>query len=124
MTDAAVAGPQVIIGLGIAIFVMIYLVLKTRVHALLALIIAASLAGLIGGMYRPMRSSVPSPPALVSPLSTIGLVIGFGVMMGRVLEVTGAGQRMAVCHRQSVGQEQGRGRDGADGLHRLHPDLL
>jgi len=42
MTDAAVAGPQVIIGLGIAIFVMIYLVLKTRVHALLALIIAAS----------------------------------------------------------------------------------
>ena len=39
-----------IIGLGIAIFVMIALVLKTRVHALLALVIAASIAGLIGGI--------------------------------------------------------------------------
>ncbi|WIX32480.1 gluconate:H+ symporter [Salinicola sp. JS01] len=105
MTDAAVAGPQVIIGLGIAIFVMIALVIKTRVHALLALVIAASIAGLIGGM---------SPNAVIDAittgfgktLSTIGLVIGFGVMMGRILEVSGAGQRMAYAILRLLGKER------------------
>lgn len=105
MTDATVAGPQVIIGLGIAIFVMIALVLKTRVHALLALVIAASIAGLIGGM---------SPNAVIDAittgfgktLSTIGLVIGFGVMMGRILEVSGAGQRMAYSILKLLGKER------------------
>lgn len=104
MTDT-VAGPQVIIGLGIAIFVMIALVLKTRVHALLALVIAASIAGLIGGM---------SPNAVIDAittgfgktLSTIGLVIGFGVMMGRILEVSGAGQRMAYSILKLLGKER------------------
>ncbi|WP_353980330.1 gluconate:H+ symporter [Salinicola endophyticus] len=105
MTDAAVAGPQVIIGLGIAIFVMIALVIKTRVHTLLALVIAASIAGLIGGM---------SPNAVIDAittgfgktLSTIGLVIGFGVMMGRILEVSGAGQRMAYAILRLLGKER------------------
>ncbi|WP_110673974.1 gluconate:H+ symporter [Salinicola sp. RZ23] len=105
MTDAAAAGPQVIIGLGIAIFVMIALVIKTRVHALLALVIAASIAGLIGGM---------SPNAVIDAittgfgktLSTIGLVIGFGVMMGRILEVSGAGQRMAYAILRLLGKER------------------
>lgn len=105
MTDAAVAGPQVIIGLGIAIFVMIYLVLKTRVHALLALIIAASLAGLIGGMP-PNEVISAITTGFGKTLSTIGLVIGFGVMMGRVLEVTGAGQRMAYAILNLLGKNK------------------
>ncbi|WP_417707446.1 GntP family permease [Pseudomonas sp.] len=95
MTDTiAVSGPQLMVGLVLAIVVLIILVLRTRIHALLALVIAASIAGLVGGM---------APDALVktitsgfgSTLSTIGLVIGFGVMMGRLLEVSGAGERMA-----------------------------
>ena len=95
MTDSiAVSGPQLMVGLVLAIVVLIFLVLRTRIHALLALVTAASIAGLVGGM---------APDALVktitsgfgSTLSTIGLVIGFGVMMGRLLEVSGAGERMA-----------------------------
>lgn len=95
MTDpTAVAGPQLMVGLVLAIFTLIVLVLRTRIHALLALVCAASIAGLVGGM---------APDALVksittgfgTTLSTIGLVIGFGVMMGRLLEVSGAAERMA-----------------------------
>ncbi|MCI0509886.1 GntP family gluconate:H+ symporter [Chromohalobacter marismortui] len=104
MTETA-AGPQVIIGLGIAIFVMIALVLKTRVHALLALIIAASIAGLIGGM--PPNAVIGAiTDGFGSTLSTIGLVIGFGVMMGRILEVSGAGQRMAYSILKMLGKER------------------
>ncbi|OHY99550.1 gluconate:H+ symporter [Salinicola sp. MIT1003] len=105
MTDATVAGPQVIIGLGIAIFVMIALVLKTRVHALLALVIAASIAGLIGGM--PPNAVIGAiTTGFGTTLSTIGLVIGFGVMMGRILEVSGAGQRMAYSILKLLGKER------------------
>jgi GntP family gluconate:H+ symporter len=95
MTDPiAVAGPQLMVGLVLAIFILIVLVLRTRIHALLALVCAASIPGLVGGM---------APDVLVksittgfgTTLSTIGLVIGFGVMMGRLLEVSGAAERMA-----------------------------
>ena len=96
---------QVIIGLGIAIFVMIFLVLKTRVHALLALIIAASLAGLIGGM--PANEVIGAiTTGFGATLATIGLVIGFGVMMGRILEVSGAGQRLARSILRLLGKER------------------
>ncbi|WP_457808331.1 GntP family permease [Kushneria sp. EE4] len=105
MTEATAAGPQVIIGLGIAIFVMIFLVLKTRVHALLALVAAASLAGLIGGM--PANEVIGAiTTGFGATLATIGLVIGFGVMMGRILEVSGAGQRLARSILRLLGKER------------------
>ena len=46
-----VSGTQMIIGLAIAICVLIFLVVKTKVHVFLALIIAASITGLVGGMH-------------------------------------------------------------------------
>lgn len=40
---------QMLLGLVIGITVLILLVLKTKIHAFLALIIAASITGLVGG---------------------------------------------------------------------------
>lgn len=93
------------VGLVLAIFVLIVLVLRTRIHALLALVCAASIAGLVGGM---------APDVLVksittgfgATLSTIGLVIGFGVMMGRLLEVSGAAERMAYSFIRWLGTKR------------------
>lgn len=42
--------PIPIIGLIIAVFILVFLVLKTRVHAFIAMLIASAIAGLIGGM--------------------------------------------------------------------------
>ena len=42
--------PLPIIGLLLAIFVLLYLVLRTRVHAFIAILIAPSLAGCYGGL--------------------------------------------------------------------------
>lgn len=83
-----------IIGLVVAVFVLIFLVLRTRVHALIAMILAACIAGLTGGL-----SVTATLDAITrgfgSTLGTIGIVIGLGVMMGRILEVSGAAEQIA-----------------------------
>jgi H+/gluconate symporter-like permease len=83
-----------IIGLVVAVFVLIFLVLRTRVHPLIAMILAACIAGLTGGL-----SVTATLDAITrgfgSTLGTIGIVIGLGVMMGRILEVSGAAEQIA-----------------------------
>ncbi|GAF19023.1 LOW QUALITY PROTEIN: gluconate permease [Bacillus sp. JCM 19046] len=100
-----VSGTQMIIGLAIAIIVLIFLVVKTKVHVFLALIIAASITGLVGGM---------TPTAVVdaitqgfgNTLGSIAIVIGFGVMMGRILEVSGAAERLAITVVKWLGKRK------------------
>lgn len=48
--------PTPIIGLIVAVFVLVWLVLRTRVHALIAMLAAACIAGLLGGMGIDKRS--------------------------------------------------------------------
>ena len=100
---AAVSGVQMLVGLGIGMVVLVFLVLRTRIHAFLALIVAASLTGLVGGLSGPavVRSITAG---FGSTLGTIGIVIGFGVMLGQVLEVTGAARRMAVSFLRLAGK--------------------
>ncbi|MBS1221329.1 MAG: gluconate permease, partial [Proteobacteria bacterium] len=89
-----VSGTQMLLGLGIGIFFLVFLILKTKVHAFLALIIAAALTGVIGGMPTPaVIKSITT--GFGNTLGSIGIVIGFGVMMGQILEVTGAAKRLA-----------------------------
>lgn len=83
-----------IIGLAIAVFVLIFLVLRTKVHPLIAMIIAACIAGVTGGMS--MNETLDAiTRGFGATLGTIGIVIGLGVMMGRILEVSGAAEQIA-----------------------------
>lgn len=97
-------GTQMLVGLLVAIALLIFLVLKTKVHAFLALIIAAVVAGVVGGM--PMQDLLLDDGKTLGvinaiktgfggTLGSIGIIIGFGVMMGQIFEATGAAQRMA-----------------------------
>jgi gluconate:H+ symporter, GntP family len=89
-----VSGIQMMLGLALGVIVLIFLVLKTKIHAFLALIIAASITGLVGGMAAPdVVNAITS--GFGTTLGSIGIVIGFGVMMGRILEVSGAAEKMA-----------------------------
>ncbi|HAH63589.1 MAG TPA: gluconate permease [Treponema sp.] len=89
-----ISGAQMLIGLGIGLLVLILLILKTKIHVFIALIIASCIIGLAGGMQ---------PDAVVSAitkgfggtLGSIGIIIGFGVMMGQIFEESGAAERMA-----------------------------
>lgn len=84
---------QMILGLVIGLLALIFFLTKTKVHVFLALLIAAILTGLIGGM---------APPAVIksitdgfgSTLGSMGIIIALGVIMGKLLEVSGAAEKM------------------------------
>ncbi|MCW2276867.1 GntP family permease [Heliophilum fasciatum] len=101
----AVSGSQMMIGLALGVFLLIFLVLKTKVHAFPALIIAASVTGLVGGMAAPAVAKSISN-GFGSTLGSIGIVIGFGVMMGRILEVSGAAEKMAYTFLKYLGKKK------------------
>lgn len=97
--------PIPIIGLLVAVFVLVILVLRTRVHAFIAMLIASAIAGLIGGM------SVDSTLGAITKgfggtLGGIGIVIGLGVMMGSILEVSGAAEKMAYSFIKFLGKKK------------------
>lgn len=96
---------QMLIGLAIGITVLILLVLKTKIHAFLALIIAASITGLIGGM-EPLNVVNSITSGFGNTLASIGIVVGLGVMMGRILEVTGAAEKLAYSLIRLVGKKK------------------
>ncbi|MFD0707627.1 GntP family permease [Photorhabdus akhurstii] len=94
-----------VIGLGVAVFTLIFLVLRTRVHALLAMLIAAAIAGLSGGLTAANTIDVMTK-GFGSTLGSIGIVIGLGVMMGRVLEVSGAAEQIAYSFIKWLGKKR------------------
>ncbi len=96
---------QMVLGLVIGIAVLILLVLKTKIHAFLALIIAASITGLVGGM-EPLKVVDSISSGFGSTLASIGIVVGFGVMMGRILEVTGAAEKLAYSLIRLIGKKK------------------
>lgn len=94
-----------IIGLAVAVFVLIFLSLRTKVHPLIAMIIAACIAGLTGGMS--VAGTVDAiTKGFGSTLGTIGIIIGLGVMMGRILEVSGAAEQIAYSFIKWLGNRR------------------
>lgn len=101
--DVAVSGSQMLIGLGIGIILLVIMILKTKIHVFLALIIASIIVGLVGGL---------GPDATISAITTgfggtlgsIGIIIGLGVMMGKMLELSGAAEKMATTFLRLFGK--------------------
>ena len=112
------SGERMLIGLAIGIAVLIFLVLKTKIQAFLALIISTVVVGVIGGM--PFTNitievdGVEKTSGIVNSitsgfggtLGSIGIIIGFGVMMGQIFEVTGAAKRMAHTFLKLFGKKR------------------
>lgn len=99
------SGIQMVSGLILGVIVLILLVLKTKIHAFLALIIGASIAGLVGGMV-PGDVAGAISAGFGSTLASVGIVIGLGVMMGRILEITGAAETLAYSLIKFVGKKK------------------
>ncbi|PHM68569.1 GntP family permease [Xenorhabdus sp. KJ12.1] len=83
-----------VIGLGVAVFSLIFLVLRTRIHVLVAMLIAAVIAGISGGLSMGHVVDVIAK-GFGTTLGNIGIVIGLGSMMGRILEASGATEQIA-----------------------------
>ena len=94
---------RMMLGLVIGIAIMIVLVMKTKVHTFIALLLAALITGLIGGM----------PVADITNAAgetTVGVMTaikdGFGVMMGGILEVSGAAEQLAFTFIRVIGKRK------------------
>ena len=101
--DVNVSGSQMLIGLGIGILALILMILKTKIHVFLALIIAAVVVGIVGGL-EPSATISAITSGFGGTLGSIGIIIGFGVMMGKMLELSGAAEKMALTFLKLFGK--------------------
>lgn len=93
ITPAYGAGPLLLIAAG-AIAVLLVLIIHFRLHAFVALVLVSALTALVAGI------PVGQVPAALSSgfsstLGSVALLVGFGVMLGRILEVSGGAQVLA-----------------------------
>ncbi|WP_340619737.1 GntP family permease [Xenorhabdus siamensis] len=94
-----------ITGLVIAVFTLLFLVLYTRVHTILAMLVATIIAGITGGLGITNTVEVITK-GFGSTLGNIGIVIGLGLMMGRILEVSGATEQIAYSLIKWLGKKR------------------
>lgn len=94
---------QMLLGLFLGILVMIVLVLKTRTHTFIALLLAALITALVGRMS-PADAITAIQDGFGNTLKSTGIIIGLGVMMGGILEKTGAAERLAYTFIKLIGK--------------------
>ena len=100
-----ISGVQMLIALGIGLIVLILLILKTKIHVFVALIISACIIGLGGGMKaNDVVNAITG--GFGGTLGNIGIIIGMGVMMGRLFEISGAAERMALTFLRIFGKKR------------------
>ncbi|AKS32027.1 GntP family permease [Mycolicibacterium goodii] len=77
-----------------AVAVLLFLIIKVKLHAFLALVLVSLLTALAAGI--PV-ADVPSALSFgfSNTLGSVALLVGFGVMIGRLLETTGGAQVLA-----------------------------
>lgn len=96
---------RMLLGLALGIIVMIVLVMKTKTHTFIALLLAALIAALFGGML-PADAINAIQDGFGNTLKSTGIIIGLGVMMGGVLEKSGAAERLAYSFIKVVGKRK------------------
>ncbi|MDN5685626.1 MAG: GntP family permease [Brachybacterium sp.] len=95
--------PILLVALLVGIALIVVIVLKTRLDAFSGLLIASVVVGLIAGQDLPaIVASIKE--GFGSTLASIGIVIGLGVAIGKILEVSGAAQAIAVAFLRLFGK--------------------
>ncbi|MDY4041068.1 MAG: SLC13 family permease [Collinsella sp.] len=87
-------GIRMLLALVIGLVALVLLITKTKVHVFLAVILCAIFIGLAGGMAVDDTMDAITL-GFGNSLSSIGIIIGFGVMLGKLLEISGATNVMA-----------------------------
>lgn len=91
-----------IFALLIGIALLLFLIIKTKIQAFPALIVTAVTIGLLAGLS-PADTIKATTTGFGNTLASIGIVIGFGCIMGTFLEKSGAAKKMALTILKIVG---------------------
>ncbi len=83
-----------------SIFLLLFLVMKVRLHAVVSLILVSMIAGLFSGMS-PEIIAATIQKGMAGTLGFVAVVVALGAMFGKVMEETGALDRIAhtLLHR-------------------------
>ncbi len=77
-----------------AVLLLLILIMRFRLHAFVALVLVSLVTAMVAGV--PMAKVIPTLlEGFGSTLATVALLVGFGAMIGRLLEVTGGAQVLA-----------------------------
>ena len=94
---------QLIAALVAGIATIVIIVLATRLDAFIALLIAALVTGVVAG--QDLLSLIDAvTTGFGNPLASIGIVIGLGVGIGKILEVSGAADSLARAFLRAFGK--------------------
>lgn len=89
----------------VSIALIVFLTTRWRVNAFMALIIACLFLGLATGM--PVAKILQSIEAgLGSTLGFIATILGFGTILGKMLEVSGGAERLARTLINAIGEKR------------------
>jgi GntP family gluconate:H+ symporter len=94
---------QLLLALVVGIATIIVLVLRTRLDAFAALLIAALVTGSIAGSA-PTDTLASIVTGFGNTLGSIGIVIGLGVAVGKILEVSGGADALARAFLRAFGK--------------------
>ncbi len=87
------------------IFLLLYLVIRTKLHAFVALLLVSLLVGIAAGM--PLQNVLISIQiGLGSTLGFVAVIVGLGAMFGQMLEVSGGAEKIASSLIKRYGEKK------------------
>jgi Gnt-I system low-affinity gluconate transporter len=87
------------------IFLLLFLVIKTKLHAFVALLLVSLIVGIAAGMdLDEVVASIQS--GMGGTLGFVAVVVGLGAMFGRMLEVSGGAERLAQTMIKKFGEDK------------------
>lgn len=99
------SGPTLLLVLFCAIILIVFLIVKVRVHAFLALTAASFVVGIGSGM--PLAQMAASyEKGVGGTLGFLATIIGLGGILGKMLEESGGAERIAQTLLRALGKER------------------
>lgn len=97
------------------IFILLFLVMKVKLHAFVALLLVSLLVGVAAGM--PLMGVIESiQKGMGGTLGFVAVVVGLGAMFGQMLEVSGGAERLAQTLLQRFGEDKAQWSLGLTGF--------
>ncbi|TXC93023.1 gluconate transporter [Metabacillus litoralis] len=97
------------------IFLLLFLVIRTKLHAFVALLLVSLIVGILAGM--PLNDVVTSMQnGMGGTLGFVAVVVGLGAMFGQMLEVSGGAERLAQTLVKKFGEDKSQWALGLTGF--------
>lgn len=97
------------------IFLLLFLVIRTKLHAFVALLVVSLIVGILAGM--PLGDVVDTmEKGMGGTLGFVAVVVGLGAMFGQMLEVSGGADRLARTMINRLGEDKAQWSLGITGF--------